>query len=130
MTVAKSSSSQVNATVTKFYEAVTAWDFDALETLFSEDYEHRTLPASANDPPKNKKQGIEFARAIGKLLGHAKLNVRDRRITIARASDSDVVFHFTQYEIFKSIELPGSVWAHVRRHIVVQDTRLVLCSET
>lgn len=92
MTIAKPSSSQVNATVTKFYEAVTAWDFDALETLFSEDYEHRTLPASANDPPKDKKQGIEFARAIGQLLGHAKLN----------------------YEIFKSIELPGSVWAHTR----------------
>jgi hypothetical protein len=80
MTVSKSSSSQLNTTVTKFYEAVTGWDFDALETLFSEDYEHRTHPASANDPPKNKKQGIEFARTIGGLLGHAKLNVRDRRI--------------------------------------------------
>ena len=120
MTVAKSSSSQVNATVTKFYEAVTAWDIDALETLFSEDYEHRTLPTSANDPPKNKKQGIEYARTIGDLLGHAKLNVRDRRITITRASDSDV-FYITQYEIFKSIELAGSVWAHVRRQIIAQD---------
>jgi|SRR5579863_5652176 len=92
MTVAKSSSSQVNATVTKFYEAVTVWDFGALEKLFSEDYEHKTLPASANDPPKNKKQGIEHARTVGGLLGNTKLNVRNRRVTIARASKSDVFY--------------------------------------
>jgi len=87
MTVAKASSSQVNATVTQFYEAITVWDFDALEKLFSEDYEHKTLPASANDPPKNKQQGIEYAKAVGGSLGFTKLNVRDQRSTIARASD-------------------------------------------
>ena len=93
MTVAKSSSSEVNATVTQFYEAVTVWDFGALEKLFSEDYEHKTLPASANDPPKNKREGIEHARVVGGLLGNTKLNVRDRRITIARASESDVFLY-------------------------------------
>ena len=84
MTVAKPSSSQLNATVTKFFKAVTAWDFDALEKLFSEDYEHKTLPATANDPPKNKRQGIEYAKGVGASLGYTKLNVRDRRIKIAR----------------------------------------------
>ena len=84
MTVAKSTSSQVNATVTRFYEAVTVWDFDALEELFSEDYEHKTLPATANDPPKNKRQGIDHARRVGDSLGKTKLKVRDRRIKIAR----------------------------------------------
>jgi len=90
MSVTKSSSSQVNATVAQFYKAVTVWDFDVLEKLFSEDYEHKTLPASANDPPKNKQQGIEYAKAVGASLGFTKLNVRDRRSTIARASDFDV----------------------------------------
>ena len=84
MTVAKSTPSQVNATVTRFYEAVTVWNLDALEELFSENYEHKTLPATANDPPKNKQQGINHAKCVGDSLGRTNLKVRDRRIKIAR----------------------------------------------
>ena len=62
--------------VLKFYEAISTWKFDVLEALFSDDYIHKTLPATANDPPKNKAQGIEYAKSIGKLLGYSDLQVR------------------------------------------------------
>jgi ketosteroid isomerase-like protein len=78
MSFAKPSSSPQFIAVRKFYEAITHWDFDALEALFSEDYVHKTLPASANDPPKNKAQGIAHARAVGAMLDHAPLKVSSR----------------------------------------------------
>jgi ketosteroid isomerase-like protein len=83
MTFAKPSSSPQFGAVRQFYEAITRWDFDALEKLFSEEYVHKTLPASADDPPKNKAQGIAHARAVGAMLGHAPLGVsqRARRVT-------------------------------------------------
>lgn len=61
--------------VLRWYEAVSNWKFEVLEEQFSEDYIHETLPASANDPPKNKAQGIEFAKSVGKLLGYTPLQV-------------------------------------------------------
>lgn len=75
MSFAKPSFSPQSNAVGQFYEAITRWDLDALETLFSEDYVHKTLPASAKDPPKNKAQGIAHARAVGAMLGHAPLKV-------------------------------------------------------
>ncbi|KAI9462836.1 hypothetical protein BJY52DRAFT_113540 [Lactarius psammicola] len=78
--------------VLKFYEAISNWKFDVLEALFSDDYIHKTLPATANDPPKNKAQGIEYAKSIGKLLGYTHL----------------------EYEIFQSNETTGSIWVHSR----------------
>ena len=62
--------------VLKWYDAVSTWKFDVLEEQFSDDYVHKTLPATANDPPKNKAQGIEYAKSIGKLLGYTHLQVR------------------------------------------------------
>jgi hypothetical protein len=73
----KSSSPQFGV-VRQFYDAVTSWDFDAFERLFAEDYIHKTLPASANDPPKNKVQGIAHAKAVGEMLGHAPLEVSSK----------------------------------------------------
>jgi hypothetical protein len=68
-----SSSSPVNATVTKFYEAVTVWDFDAFEELFSEDYEHRTLPASVNaGPPKNEEDDMKHIKKPSRLCSAAR----------------------------------------------------------
>ena len=62
--------------VLKWYEAVSTWKFDVLEAQFSDDYMHKTLPATANDPPKNKAQGIEFAKSVGKSFGYGPLQVR------------------------------------------------------
>jgi len=78
--------------VLKWYETVSTWQFDVLEEQFSDDYIHKTLPATANDPPKNKAQGIEHAKSIGKLLGHTDL----------------------KYEIIQLNETPGSIWVHSR----------------
>ncbi|KAH9005642.1 hypothetical protein EDB86DRAFT_2879772 [Lactarius hatsudake] len=78
--------------VLKFYEAIATWKFDVLEALFSDDYIHKTLPATANDPPKNKTEGIEYAKSLGKLIGYTSL----------------------KYEIFQLNEAPGSIWVHVR----------------
>ena len=75
MTSATPSSSPQFSAVQQFYEAVSHWDFEALEKLFAENYVHKTLPASANDPPKNKAEGIAHARAVGAMLGHAPLKV-------------------------------------------------------
>ena len=62
--------------VLRWYDAITTWKFDVVEELFADDYEHTTVPASANEPPKNKAQGIEHAKYIGKLLGYPCLQVR------------------------------------------------------
>jgi hypothetical protein len=51
-------------------------EFDILEAQFSDDYIHKTLPSTANDPPKDKTQGIEYAKSFGKLLGYRDLQVR------------------------------------------------------
>lgn len=91
MTLSKTFSPQFNA-VQQFYDAVTTWKFDVLESLFSEDYVSRILPASANVPPKNKAEGIQHAKEFGASIGYAPL----------------------KYEIFKSIEVPESVWVHSR----------------
>jgi hypothetical protein len=61
--------------VLKWYEAVSTWKFDVLEEQFSDDYIHKTFPATANDPPKNKAEGIEFAKTVGTLLGCTPLQV-------------------------------------------------------
>ena len=90
MAVTDPSSSPVNATVTKFYEAVTVWDFDAFEELFSEDYEHRRLPASVNaGPPKNKEDDIKHIKkkTFAALLGNAHLNVRLQKVGSVRPSE-------------------------------------------
>jgi len=95
---AKSSSPHLKPAVTQFFEAIKDWDFDAIEKLFSEDFIHTTLPASANDPPKNKKYGIEHAKAVAALLGNPHLDVRrrvNRRTTLARARSGSDVFHMT-----------------------------------
>jgi len=78
--------------VLRWYEAISNWKFDVLEEQFSEDYIHTTSPANTNDPPKNKAEGIEFAKSIGKLFG----------------------FHPLQYEIFRLSETPGQIWVHSR----------------
>ncbi|KAI9444093.1 hypothetical protein H4582DRAFT_2190254 [Lactarius indigo] len=75
-----------------FTRPIATWKFDVLEALFSDDYIHKTLPATANDPPKNKAEGIGHAKSIGKLLGYTDL----------------------KYEIFQSNEAPGSIWVHSR----------------
>ena len=72
--------------VLKWYEAVSTWKFDVLEAQFSDNYIHKTLPATANDPPKNKAQGIEHAKSIGKLLGYTHLQVRCAFISSSRAN--------------------------------------------
>lgn len=61
--------------ILRWYDAVTTWKFDVLEEQFSEDYKHTTLPATANDPPKNKAEGIEYAKGVAALLGHRPLKV-------------------------------------------------------
>jgi len=91
MTLSKQFSPQFNA-VQQFYDAVTTWKFDVLESLFSEDYVSIILPASANVPPKNKTEGIQHAKEFGASIGYAPL----------------------KYEIFELIEAPGSVWTHSR----------------
>ncbi len=62
--------------VLKWYGAISTWQFDVLEALLSDDYIHKTLPASANDPPKNKAKGIEHAKSIAQSLGYTHLEVR------------------------------------------------------
>ncbi|KAI0263038.1 hypothetical protein BC834DRAFT_971586 [Gloeopeniophorella convolvens] len=79
-------------TVQQWYDAVAAWDFDALGALLADTYEHRTLPASARDPPKNKAQGLTLARTVAAALDHLAL----------------------QYEVFQWSEGPGHVWVHSR----------------
>ncbi len=74
--LAQPSSSPQFSAVRQFYDAVAAWNFDDLDKLFSEDYVHTTHPASAKDAPKNKAQGIEHAKAVGAMFGHAPLKVR------------------------------------------------------
>jgi hypothetical protein len=71
--------------VRAFYNAVTAWKFDALEKLFSEDYIHKTLPATAGDAPKNKAEGIAHAKAVGAMFGYAPLKVRPGSVRFRRA---------------------------------------------
>jgi hypothetical protein len=61
--------------VLQWYKAVTAWKFEVLEELFSDDYIHKTLPASANEQPKNKAEGIAHAKAVGALFGYKPLQV-------------------------------------------------------
>ncbi|KAI0305199.1 hypothetical protein B0F90DRAFT_1702438, partial [Multifurca ochricompacta] len=78
--------------VHQFYEAISGWKFDVLEAVFADDYRHTTLPASANDPPKNKAQGIAYAKAVGTALGYVPV----------------------KYEIFKYNEAPESIWVHSR----------------
>ena len=75
VTLSKQISPQFNA-VQQFYDAVTTWKFDVLESLFSEDYVSRILPASANVPPKNKTEGIQHAKEVGDSMGYAPLKVR------------------------------------------------------
>lgn len=62
-------------TVLRWFQAIVQWDFNALETLLSDDYLHATLPASAGDPNKNKEQGIAHAKSIAALLGGQAMNV-------------------------------------------------------
>jgi ketosteroid isomerase-like protein len=78
--------------VLRWYDAISNWKFDVLEELLSEDYLHETLPATANDPPKNKAEGIEHAKSVGNSLGYTPL----------------------QYEIFRLNETPGNIWLHSR----------------
>lgn len=61
-----------------FYDAITNWKFDVIEELFSEDYIHTTLPASAKEPPKNKAQGIAHAKGVAAALGNTPLKVTCR----------------------------------------------------
>jgi hypothetical protein len=77
MAISKQSSPQFNA-VQQFYSAVTTWKFDILESLLSEDYVSKILPASANVPPRNKAEGIQHAKDIGATIGYTPLNVRWR----------------------------------------------------
>ena len=94
--------------VLRWYEAVSNWKFDVLEEVFSEDYKHETLPSTVNDPQKNKAQGIEFAKSMGKLLGYTPLQVRRAFINWGRNHVPP------QYEIFRLSETPGHIWVHVR----------------
>ena len=79
--------------VLEFYKAVSTWKFGFLEAKFSDDYIHKTLPATANDPPKNKAQGIEYAKCIGKSLGYAPLQVRSVSVNWSR---NHVLYHSTR----------------------------------
>lgn len=99
--------------VLRWYDAVSTWKFNVLEEQFSEDYIHETLPSSANDPPKNKAQGIEFAKTVGKLLGHTPLQV----CHVVHSSNSCRNHVLPQYEIFRLSETPGHIWVHVRPSI-------------
>jgi hypothetical protein len=94
--------------VLRWYDAVSNWKFDVLEEQFSEDYRHETLPSNTNDPPKNKAEGIEFAKSVGKMLGYTPLQVRRAFINWDR---NHVL---PQYEIFRFSETPGHIWVHVR----------------
>jgi hypothetical protein len=62
--------------VLQFYDAITNWKYDVVEKLFSEDYIHTTLPASAKEPPKTKAQGMAHAKAVGAALGYTPLKVK------------------------------------------------------
>jgi hypothetical protein len=94
--------------VLRWYDAISNWKFDVLEELLSEDYLHETLPATANDPPKNKAEGIEHAKSVGNSLGYTPLQVRRAFINWSR---NHVL---PQYEIFRLNETPGNIWLHVR----------------
>jgi len=112
MSTLENPSSQL-ATVLKFYEAIIAWKFEDLEELFSEDYRSKTLPATANQPIRNKVEGIEHARDVGAALGFAPLKVcvvffRPRIAFLMRVCPTP------QYEIYQFIETEGKIWAHVR----------------
>lgn len=127
MTLSKQFSPQFNA-VQQFYDAVTTWKFDVLESLFSEDYVSSILPASANVPPKNKTEGIQHAKEFGASIGYAPLKVSQRSTYhIGERERTDVFDVIPQYEIFESIEVPGSVWAHVSQ-VIVQGHTLSLCT--
>ncbi|KAH9959423.1 hypothetical protein BC827DRAFT_1268772 [Russula dissimulans] len=80
------------AAVVKFYEAIAAWRFKDLEELFSEDYTSTTLPATANQPVRNKTEGIQHARNVGAAFGFTPL----------------------KYEIFQFTESAGKIWTHSR----------------
>jgi hypothetical protein len=75
MAFSKQSSPQFNV-VEQFYTAVTTWKFDLLESLLSDDYVSKILPASANVPPKNKAEGIQHAKDIGASVNYTPLSVR------------------------------------------------------
>jgi len=120
MTLSKQPSPQFSV-VQQFYNAVTTWKFDILENLLSEDYVSKILPASANVPPKNKTEGIQQAKDIGATIGYAPLKVRYRSThRIGERERTDVFDMIPQYEIFASIEVPGSVWVHVSCQGIVQ----------
>ncbi len=90
--LAQPSSSPQFSAVRQFYDAVAAWNFDDLDKLFSEDYVHTTHPASAKDAPKNKAQGIEHAKAVGAMFGHAPLKVRQGGGTLAGGRSDPMFF--------------------------------------
>ncbi|KAI0316309.1 hypothetical protein OF83DRAFT_1173022 [Amylostereum chailletii] len=84
-------------TVLVWYKAVSSWDIAALTTLLSENYVHHTLPASANDPPKNKTEGLAHARKMGEIFGNKPMN----------------------YEIYDVNEAEGKIWVHSKLSIEV-----------
>jgi hypothetical protein len=51
--------------VLQWHKAATAWEFDVLEVLLSDDYTYKILPASANEQPKNKGEAMAYAKSVG-----------------------------------------------------------------
>jgi len=94
MTLTISNPSPQLSTVLRWYDAVTTWNFDVVDELFPEDYQHTTLPSSANQPPKNKAQGLAFAKGVAAQLGYTPL----------------------KYEIIQFSDGKESIWVHSKLH--------------
>jgi hypothetical protein len=62
--------------VLQWHKAATAWEFDVLEEVLSDDYSYKILPASANKQPKNKGEAMAYAKSFGALFGYKPLKVR------------------------------------------------------
>jgi len=78
--------------VLQWHKAATAWEFDVLEVLLSDDYTYRILPASANAQPKNKGEAMAYVKSVGALFGYKPL----------------------KYEILQFSEHAGTIWVHSR----------------
>lgn len=62
-------------TVLRWYEAVTSWDFETLDKIFSDDYVHVSLPASVKEADKNKTEGLAHAKVMSGLFEGKPLKV-------------------------------------------------------
>ncbi|KAI0278523.1 hypothetical protein BC826DRAFT_1106158 [Russula brevipes] len=78
--------------VLQWHKAATAWEFDVLEALLSDDYTYKIHPASANKQPKNKGEAVAYAKFVGALFGYKPL----------------------KYEILQFSEHAGTIWVHSR----------------